>query len=64
MSIPNLALKPYLTLVCIVDFERLTPYVKDLSKKQTITSQSLQKIEDGNNLEPVDRKVDVLTFGV
>jgi Translin family len=32
----------------LVDFERLTPYVRDLSKKQAVTSQSLEKIEDGN----------------
>jgi len=31
---------------CKSDFERLTPYVRDLSKKQAVTSQSLQKIED------------------
>ncbi|TFK41337.1 Translin [Crucibulum laeve] len=27
-------------------FERFTPYVRDLSKKQSVTSQSLEKIED------------------
>lgn len=31
----------------IADFERFTPYVRDLSKKQFVTSQSLEKIEDG-----------------
>jgi len=31
---------------CKSDFERLTPYVRDLSKKQAVTAQSLQKIED------------------
>ncbi|KAG1783647.1 Translin [Suillus placidus] len=34
-----------LTIVC-KDFERFTPYVKELSKKQAVTSQSLEKIED------------------
>ncbi|KAG2156481.1 uncharacterized protein EDB93DRAFT_1079591, partial [Suillus bovinus] len=28
------------------DFERFTPYVRELSKKQAVTSQSLEKIED------------------
>lgn len=32
------------------DFERLTPYVRDLSKKQAVTAQSLEKIEDGDLL--------------
>lgn len=31
---------------CKADFERFTPYVKELSKKQAVTSQSLEKIED------------------
>ncbi|KAG5652285.1 hypothetical protein H0H81_005545 [Sphagnurus paluster] len=31
---------------CKADFERMTPYVRDLSKKQAVTAQSLQKIED------------------
>ena len=31
-----------------LDFERLTPYVRDLSKKQAVTAQSLEKIEDGD----------------
>ncbi|OJA18824.1 hypothetical protein AZE42_00831 [Rhizopogon vesiculosus] len=30
----------------ISDFERFTPYVRELSKKQAVTSQSLEKIED------------------
>ncbi|KAG1755019.1 Translin [Suillus paluster] len=34
------------TIVCKVDFERFTPYVRELSKKQAVTSQSLAKIED------------------
>lgn len=29
------------------DFERMTPYVRDLRKKQSVTAQSLEKIEDG-----------------
>ncbi|KIP11444.1 hypothetical protein PHLGIDRAFT_124847 [Phlebiopsis gigantea 11061_1 CR5-6] len=31
---------------CRADFEVLTPYFKELRKKQNVTSQSLQKIED------------------
>ncbi len=31
------------------DFERWTPYVRDLKKKQSVTSQSLEKIEDGQS---------------
>ena len=31
----------------LADFEVLVPYFKDLKKKQAVTSQSLQKIEDG-----------------
>ncbi|KAG6866834.1 hypothetical protein C0991_008770 [Blastosporella zonata] len=27
-------------------FERMTPYIRDLSKKQAVTAQSLEKIED------------------
>ena len=30
-----------------VDFEGFTPYIRDLRKKQHVTSQSLEKIEDG-----------------
>ena len=30
------------------DFERMTPHIHDLSKKQSVTSQSLEKIEDGS----------------
>lgn len=30
------------------DFERMTPYVRDLRKKQYVTAQSLEKIEDGS----------------
>lgn len=30
-----------------LDFETLTPHFKELRKKQHVTSQSLQKIEDG-----------------
>ncbi len=29
------------------DFEALTPYFRDLRKKQHVTTQSLEKIEDG-----------------
>ncbi|TFY83727.1 hypothetical protein EWM64_g272 [Hericium alpestre] len=31
---------------CKADFEAFTPHVRDLGKKQRVTSQSLQKIED------------------
>jgi len=31
---------------CKADLERLTPYVRELSRKQYITAQSLEKIED------------------
>jgi hypothetical protein len=31
-----------------IDFEQFTPYVRDLSKKQAVTSESLEKIENGN----------------
>ncbi|KII93395.1 hypothetical protein PLICRDRAFT_152057 [Plicaturopsis crispa FD-325 SS-3] len=31
---------------CKADFERFTPYVRELSKKQAVTGQSLEKIED------------------
>lgn len=31
----------------IADFEALTPYFKELRKKQYVTGQSLEKIEDG-----------------
>ncbi|KAG5648202.1 hypothetical protein DXG03_006157 [Asterophora parasitica] len=31
---------------CKADFECMTPYVRDLSKKQAVTAQSLEKIED------------------
>ncbi|KAI8995376.1 Translin family-domain-containing protein [Trametes punicea] len=31
---------------CKADFEGLTPYFKELRKKQSVTSQSLEKIED------------------
>jgi len=30
-----------------LDFEQYTPFIPDLRKKQAITNQSLQKIEDG-----------------
>jgi hypothetical protein len=30
----------------------MTPYVRDLSKKQAVTAQSLEKIEDGGLLHP------------
>lgn len=32
---------------CDPDFETFTPYYRELRKKQSVTSQSLQKIEDG-----------------
>jgi len=31
---------------CKSDFEQLTPYIQDLKKKQVVTAQSLEKIED------------------
>ncbi|PPQ63510.1 hypothetical protein CVT24_004738 [Panaeolus cyanescens] len=31
---------------CRSDFERMTPYIRELSKKQAVTTQSLEKIED------------------
>ncbi|KAH9487108.1 Translin-associated protein X [Psilocybe cubensis] len=31
---------------CKADFEGLTPYIRDLRKKQSVTTQSLEKIED------------------
>jgi len=31
---------------CKADFERITPYIRDLKKKQAVTAQSLEKIED------------------
>ncbi|KAL1707694.1 Translin [Schizophyllum commune] len=37
---------PLSTSDYLLDFERLTPYVRELHKKQAVTSQSLQKIED------------------
>lgn len=33
----------------VVDFERMTPYIRELGKKQVVTSQSLEKIEDGKS---------------
>lgn len=30
-----------------LDFEGLTPYIRDLPKKQRVTGQSLRKIEEG-----------------
>ncbi|KAG8833332.1 hypothetical protein FRC17_010864 [Serendipita sp. 399] len=33
---------------CKADFERFTPYVRELSKKQQTTKQSMQKIEEAN----------------
>jgi len=30
------------------DFERLTPYIRELAKKQSVTRQSLRKIEEAN----------------
>jgi hypothetical protein len=32
------------------DFERFTPYIWELRKKQHVTAQSLEKIEDGKSL--------------
>jgi hypothetical protein len=31
----------------VLDFEGLTPYIRDLPKKQWVTGQSLRKIEEG-----------------
>ncbi|THH05301.1 hypothetical protein EW146_g9939 [Bondarzewia mesenterica] len=36
-----------------VHFEGFTPHIRDLSKKQQVTSQSLQKIEQGPSLFPL-----------
>lgn len=33
--------------LCCLDFEGLTPYIRDLPKKQWVTGQSLRKIEEG-----------------
>jgi hypothetical protein len=33
----------------VADFERMTPYIRELGKKQVVTSQSLEKIEDGKS---------------
>lgn len=41
------ALSSFFTYLPQTDFERLTPYIRDLSKKQQVTAQSLEKIEDG-----------------
>ncbi len=30
-----------------LDFETLTPYIRDLHKKQEVTVQSLRKVEEG-----------------
>jgi hypothetical protein len=45
-SLIPIALSPSLTYTC-ADLERLTPYVRELSRKQYVTAQSLEKIEDG-----------------
>ncbi|TFY50959.1 hypothetical protein EVG20_g11234 [Dentipellis fragilis] len=37
---------------CKADFEIFTPHIRDLSKKQRVTSQSLQKIEEGASFCP------------
>ncbi|KAF5312706.1 hypothetical protein D9619_003374 [Psilocybe cf. subviscida] len=34
---------------CRSDFERMTPYIRELGKKQAVTVQSLEKIEDGKS---------------
>jgi len=36
---------------CKTDFETLTPHSRDLAKKQRVTVESLQKIEDGGCAE-------------
>jgi hypothetical protein len=33
----------------MLDFERFTPYIRDLRKKQAVTANSLEKIEDGQS---------------
>ncbi|KAG6902317.1 hypothetical protein C0995_001696 [Termitomyces sp. Mi166 len=51
------------------DFERVTPYIRDLSKKQAVTAQSLEKIEDEYALPPemlddiVARSISKLSHG-
>ncbi len=38
-------------LTCVIsDFERFTSYIWDLRKKQVVTTQSLEKIEDGKRI--------------
>ena len=32
---------------CKADFDTLTPYLRELGKKQRVTAESLHKIEDG-----------------
>lgn len=34
-------------IIFLLDFEGLTPYIRDLPKKQSVTGQSLRKIEEG-----------------
>lgn len=34
--------------ICSLDFEQYTVFVPDLRKKQAVTAQSLEKIEDGS----------------
>jgi hypothetical protein len=43
------------------DFEKYTPYVPDLPKKQTVTAQSLEKIEDGEFLSS-QTKISLLNY--
>jgi len=33
-------------LILAQDFEQITPYISDLRRKQVVTAQSLEKIED------------------
>lgn len=47
-SCPSFTLRLFSEDNSWLDFERWTPYVRDLSKKQSVTAQSLEKIEDGN----------------
>ena len=46
MSVANDGSKMGLTYL-LADFDGFTPYVKQLSKKQSVTAQSLLKIEEG-----------------
>lgn len=56
--------KRYTLMLSAVDFEVMTPYFRDLRKKQNVTSQSLRKIEEGEclALEFHARGLDLLVY--